>query len=196
MAPQHIIYNLRNHFENIVDNHYLDPGRAPIVRENIDMLALAGRECTVYGGSDVIPLCMLWTIDVCSRGIAFTVPIRRCSWFMSTSGLPLVWRMAILAVTSAMVIILLNEMWSLWDPFGRGVNTFSWTLGIASEIDNMINEFYESENKVPVREHKFMDSGEYLSSSNSSSSGATRTTTTGTGTAPSEDTDAQQRRRW
>lgn len=33
MSPQHIVYNLRNHFENIVDSHFLDPGRAPIIRE-------------------------------------------------------------------------------------------------------------------------------------------------------------------
>lgn len=34
MAPQYIIYNLRNHFENIVDMGNLDDRRTPIMRKN------------------------------------------------------------------------------------------------------------------------------------------------------------------
>lgn len=33
VAPQYIIYNLRNHFENIVDRGSLDDRRTPIVRK-------------------------------------------------------------------------------------------------------------------------------------------------------------------
>ncbi|XWW97451.1 hypothetical protein V2A60_005433 [Cordyceps javanica] len=95
-----------------------------------------------------------------------------------TSGWHLTWRMSFLATTCAMVMMVLAEMWSLWDPFGLGMNTFSWTLGIASEIDNMLNEFYESENKVPVREHKFMDVGNSHSDSAFTQTSATRTTRT------------------
>lgn len=35
MVPQYIIYNLRNHFENIVDAGNLDLQRTPIIREPI-----------------------------------------------------------------------------------------------------------------------------------------------------------------
>ncbi|KAM3513511.1 hypothetical protein MY11210_002798 [Beauveria gryllotalpidicola] len=157
MVPQHVIYQLHNHFENIVDNHCLDHGRAAFVRESIEILAFGGRECTVYASCDVIPNCTLWTVDICCRLIALSVPIRRCSWLVKPVGMDLIVRMALLVVMPAAAMLILAEMWSLWNPFGKGLNTFSWTLGIASEIDNMLNEFYESETKVPVREHKFMD---------------------------------------
>lgn len=35
LAPQYIIYNLRNHFENIVDMGNLDDRRTPIMRERV-----------------------------------------------------------------------------------------------------------------------------------------------------------------
>lgn len=124
------------------------------------MLALAGRECTVYAGCDVVPLCMLWTVDVCSRVVALVMPVRRCAWIDSARGSYVTWPMGFLALVCTVIMMILAEMWSMWDPFGQGMNPFSWTLGIASEIDNMLNEFYESENKVPVREHKFMDVSE------------------------------------
>lgn len=37
MVPQYIIYNLRNHFENIVDAGNLDLQRTPIIRESISV---------------------------------------------------------------------------------------------------------------------------------------------------------------
>lgn len=64
--------------------------------------------------------------------------------------------MGVLTLVCAVIMMILAEMWAMWDPFGKGMNTFSWTLGIASEIDNMLNEFYEAQMKAPVREHRFM----------------------------------------
>ncbi|KAK3186463.1 hypothetical protein K4F52_004764 [Lecanicillium sp. MT-2017a] len=164
MAPQYIIYNLRNHFENIVDMGNLDDRRTPIMRENIDMLALAGRECSIFSKRDVTPVAVLWTIDICCRAIAFGTPIQHCDWLVNGTSegfeipsLEILGSALVMSVLSATIMAVLSEMWTLWDPFGKGMNTFSWSLGIATEIDHMLNEFYEYDTKVLVRKHAYMD---------------------------------------
>ncbi|PHH63189.1 hypothetical protein CDD81_6240 [Ophiocordyceps australis] len=181
MTTQRILYTLRDHFENFVDLGNLDDRRTPIIRENIDMLALAGRELSVFSFNDVIPVAFLWSVTVASWLIAYYHPIQRCSlmvkWAItqgpvgvdvahSTSlhlpSLQLWMPMAVVATLSAMLLTVLDEMWRMWDPFGGGMNSFAFTLGIASEIDNMMNEFYEYDIKTFVRKHSYMDSSAWL----------------------------------
>ncbi|KAM3456318.1 hypothetical protein NHJ6243_008237 [Beauveria neobassiana] len=182
MMPEHIICQLRDHFENLIDSHRLDPSLAPHARENIDMLALSGKQCRIYAGCDVIPICTLWIIDICCRMVVLFVPVRRCSWLVKTVGLDLLVRIVLIVVASTMAMLLLAEMWSFWDPFGKGMSTFSWTLGLASELDNMLSEFWERETE---RRQHFMDPSS-VSCSTVTMTTTTMTTTTMTRTTGSE----------
>lgn len=66
----------------------------------------------------------------------------------------------ILALICTVGMMLLDEMWSMWDPYGRGINVHSWTLGIAMEIDAMINEFNEWKTMRVVQPHECVPEGE------------------------------------
>ncbi|QUC16620.1 uncharacterized protein UV8b_00861 [Ustilaginoidea virens] len=169
MTSQHIIYNLRNNFENMVDLGNFDDRRTPIVRENIDMLALAGRECCIFSSSDIAPVTFLWALNVACHSVAILTPVYHCDWIVNTNRPSpindgsLQWPESATwaaitgaAVVGATILSILNEMWNMWDPFGRGINTYSWTLGIAMEIDNMVNEFYEYDTKALIRKHAYM----------------------------------------
>ncbi|POR31561.1 Uncharacterized protein TPAR_08246 [Tolypocladium paradoxum] len=175
MTSQHLIYNLRNHFENFVDLGNLDDRRTPIIRENIDMLALAGRECGIFSFLDVAPIAFLWSVHLAGWLIAVYCPVQNCDWLVAWTpeevedsaslefpSLSIMMVMAVLSVLSAMLTTILSEMWKMWDPFGAGTNTHAWTLGIASEIDNMLNEFYEYDTKGLIRKHAYMDPSAYL----------------------------------
>ncbi|KAL3607324.1 hypothetical protein FPOAC2_02307 [Fusarium poae] len=48
LAAQHTITNIRMILENLIDDRNLDPLRSPFLRENIDVMAISGRECLVY----------------------------------------------------------------------------------------------------------------------------------------------------
>ncbi|KAK2597405.1 hypothetical protein QQS21_005953 [Conoideocrella luteorostrata] len=144
MVSQHIIYNLRNHFENIVDLGNLDDRRTPIVRENIDMLALAGRECFIFSYSDVAPFNSDRLSPVGEH--LFQWP----NW--STT-----FAIAVMAIIIGCLLTILTEMWNMWDPVGRGINMYSWTLGMAREIDNLLNEFYEYDKSALIRKHAYMN---------------------------------------
>lgn len=128
------------------------------------MLALAGRECSIFSKRDVTPVAVLWTIDICCRAIAFGTPVQHCDWLVNGTSegfeipsLEVLGSALVMSVLSATIMAVLSEMWTLWDPFGKGMNTFSWSLGIATEIDHMLNEFYEYDTKVLVRKHAYMD---------------------------------------
>ena len=133
------------------------------------MLALAGRECSVFSYTDIAPVAFLWSVDIACRMIAFATPIRNCDWIINSTHpshggqniqiptmMTLVAMVGISAICS-MILTVLDEMWKMWDPFGRGTNTFSWTLGIAMEIDNMVNEFSEYDTRALLRKHAYMD---------------------------------------
>lgn len=132
------------------------------------MLALAGRECTVYAGGDVLPICMLWTVDLSCRSLALLMPLKHCGWYMGSEfhhqPFYFSWRSIALSLVCAITMMMLSEMWAFWDPFGKGMNVFSWSLGIASEIDNMLNEFYEQDTRVMVRKHAYMPPSRELNS--------------------------------
>ncbi|PHH84515.1 hypothetical protein CDD83_1824 [Cordyceps sp. RAO-2017] len=169
IAPQHILYKLRNHFENMVDSRNIDDRRTPIIRENIDMLGLAGRECGIFGMADIVPITFLWSVWVAGWIIAVYNPIRMCSMVVAwvppqvqdtdsvvfppfRTMLP----MAGLSVLSAVVTAMMAEMWRMWDPFNAGINCYGWTQGIAMEIDAMLNEFSEYDADELVRPHAYM----------------------------------------
>ncbi|KPM37840.1 hypothetical protein AK830_g8744 [Neonectria ditissima] len=170
MAPQHIVYNIRNHFKNLVDRGNLDERKAPIVRENIDMMALAGRECTVFSYGDVAPVAFMWMLDLSTRLISVTLPAQNCDYIINSTRnvggrmmFPTFFTLLIIvgvSAASATILTLLDELWQMWDPFAQGMNTFSWTLGIAREIDDMLNEFSEDDETVLIRKHAFVESEE------------------------------------
>lgn len=136
------------------------------------MLALAGRECSLFSYSDVAPVAFMWTVDLCCRALAFGSPIQNCDWLVNATdssdlgfqiprlGAVLSW--IAVSIVSATILTILNEMWQLWDPFGKAVNAYSWSLGIASEIDNMLNEFYEYDTNILIRKHAYMDASAYF----------------------------------
>ncbi len=66
--------------------------------------------------------------------------------------------MALVTMTCAGAMIIIREMWSFWNPVGRAMNSFSWTLGIAAGMDLMVNDFYVRGR--PDREHGFELAGE------------------------------------
>ncbi|KAI9155095.1 hypothetical protein HJFPF1_07663 [Paramyrothecium foliicola] len=165
LISHYILYNLRNHFENLVELGNLDDRRTPIVRENIDMLAMAGRECTIFAGSDVAPVVLLWLLTICCWILAFLAPVAKCDMLVNATNPTLdhqmpgfhVFLAALpLSAVSAVLLSLLDELWRMWEPFRRGVNTFAFTLGLAKEIDNMVNQFYEDDSVVPVRRHAYI----------------------------------------
>ncbi|KAK0392002.1 hypothetical protein NLU13_1500 [Sarocladium strictum] len=162
LGPEHIMYNLRNHFENIVDWGNMNERRTPIVRENADLMALSGRQCHVSARIDAQPLALIWAFDIASLAVALILPLQIGYLFQSdgqtvhnpgdkppvTSHASVSLCMLLSAILSAAIITLIDELNGMWDPYGRGLNTFSWTLGIAMEIDTMLNEFYESDDNV------------------------------------------------
>lgn len=188
LTSQHIIFKLRNHFENLVDLENVDDRRAPIIREcadetpwsplvpstdcqclggNIDMLSLAGRECGIFSRTDVLPSVFLHSVSAAGWLIALYSPLQRCNWIVDWAPddstvvrfptLNAMIPMAILSLMSSMLTTVIAEMWRMWDPFGKGTNTYAWTLGIAMEIDNILNDFYEYDSNPPIRANTYMD---------------------------------------
>lgn len=136
------------------------------------MLAQAGRECNIFSLQDVVPIALLYVVDFCCRVVAFGVPIQNCEWVINETDLQahnsivpragafVAWVM--LSIIGAAMLSVLEEMWHLWDPLGKSTNVYSWSLGIASEIDHMLNEFYEHDTSILVRKHAYMDASVQL----------------------------------
>lgn len=123
------------------------------------MMAMAGRECAVSTRNDVVPIAFLWTIDIASRILVFAMPIHNCGLLVKargTSGIALILSIFFLAIIGATHLTIVNEMWRMWDPFQEGVDSTAWACGVALEIDNMLNEFYEYDTSVLVRKHAYM----------------------------------------
>lgn len=128
-------------------------------------MALAGRQCAVSALNDVTPWAMLWTFDLTSRAVAICIPLQLGDFVRPSiavsEDIPLppmfarLLRVMVVSVIGAIILTILEELWGLWDPFGKGLNTYSWTLGVAKEIDTMLNEFYESDDNVIVRKHSY-----------------------------------------
>ncbi|ODA79057.1 hypothetical protein RJ55_04648 [Drechmeria coniospora] len=165
LTTQHVIYNLRNHFENLVDKGKVDQATASMMRDTIDMLSLAGRECTIFSHGDIAPMAFLWSVRLAGWLVALYNPVQSCQMLVnrtlaeddSTTRLPLLnlsilFFMVVLAILSTTLTIIIREMWCMWDPFSKATNPYAWTLGIANEIDNMLNEFYEYDDSAHCRD--------------------------------------------
>lgn len=127
------------------------------------MMALAGRECSLYAFNDIVPTTLLWLLRFSLWLMSFYVPIQNCHWFTNHSRCHVgrhlwptifpIFCMVCLSIVGAAIHTFCHEMWSMWDPYGTGLNNFSWTLGIAAEIDNMLHDFYEVDAEVVIRRH-------------------------------------------
>jgi hypothetical protein len=61
------------------------------------------------------------------------------------------------AIPGPVIMMLRDEMWGIWHPYKLGINVHSWILGIAREMDLLVNDFYEYK---PIRKHSYaMDWG-------------------------------------
>ena len=132
------------------------------------MLALFGRQCSVYAYPDICPLVLMWTFYIGSAMSALFIPLQNCQWIVSSTN-PMVTGVAlptamscmfmfIMSIISSTILAVVDEMWSMWDPLGKAINTFSWTLGLAMEIDTMLNEFDEHDPKCFIRRQSYMGS--------------------------------------
>ncbi|KAL6354888.1 hypothetical protein LRP88_12246 [Fusarium phalaenopsidis] len=173
IAPQRVMYNIRNHLDDLADICDFGTFRTPLIREflmpgiansltrtgeNVDLMAMIGRESSVYAYSDnVKPIAFLWTFDIVARVLCLSLPIQTCTtlaWsMMGRAALEI----AGISVITATALTILNEIWGLWDPYAKGVNIYSWTLGVAREIDAMLNDVYDSDRDrdkgLPLRKH-------------------------------------------
>ncbi|RSL67133.1 hypothetical protein CEP51_012699 [Fusarium floridanum] len=160
MIPQRVTHNIRNHLDDLDDFYRLGEGRPPIIRENIDMMAVAGRDCGIYAYRENLnPIAFLWTTDIVTRIVCLSIPIQTCttlSWPMITR---VVFEIVGISIVTATTLTILDEMWGIWDPYAKGINAYSWTLGIAREIDSMLNDVYDSDwdkdGGLPLRKHGY-----------------------------------------
>ncbi|KAJ4245636.1 hypothetical protein NW757_009899 [Fusarium falciforme] len=154
------MYNIRNHLDDLADICDFGTFRTPLIRENVDLMAMIGRESSVYAYSDnVKPIAFLWTFDIVARVLCLSLPIQTCTtlaWSMMGRA---VLEIAGISVITATALTILNEIWGLWDPYAKGVNIYSWTLGVAREIDAMLNDVYDSDRDrdkgLPLRKHGY-----------------------------------------
>ncbi|KAM0429691.1 hypothetical protein ACHAPT_006297 [Fusarium lateritium] len=161
MAPQRIMYHLRNHLDNVADYCDLGTFRAPIIRENADALGIAGRESRIYAYWDFHPGVLLWVMDITTRVLCFVLPIQTCITLARAMMIRTSLEILGMSIIGATTITALSEMWRLWDPYDKGINSYSWTLGIAREIDAMLNDDFDSDRAMdkglPPRKHGYDD---------------------------------------
>ncbi|RFN52271.1 hypothetical protein FIE12Z_3457 [Fusarium flagelliforme] len=160
-ATPQIITRIRMILENLIDDYQLDLSRSPIVRENIDVMALSAREGLIYSHDDVIPVGFLNIFGVIARGMCFMVPfILDFDWdSLSMTHRILPW--LLIAFVSATGLTIIGETSRLWKTFRR-MNTYAWTLGIAQEIDKLVQD-QDGREEIDERKHGYMISfGEYV----------------------------------
>ncbi|KAI8713492.1 hypothetical protein NCS52_01293900 [Fusarium sp. LHS14.1] len=160
MAPQRIMFNIRNHIDDLSDSLDLGAIRPPIIRENADMMGMHGRESSIYAYRDYsTPIVLLWIIDIATRVLCIGLPLQTCtvlSWSMMGR---VVFEITGISLIAATAFTVLSEIWRLWDPHLKGINMYSWTLGVAREIDAMLNDVYDSDldehRGLPLRKHGY-----------------------------------------
>ncbi|KAJ3511607.1 hypothetical protein NM208_g15411 [Fusarium decemcellulare] len=155
MAPQRVIFSIRKHLEDLIDSEDLHMGRSPIVRENIDIMAVSGRECTVFSYPDAAPLSFLWALGLTASALCFIFPIQLCAEIDRRHPIETSLKFLAIVVISATAFTVLIEVTGLWDPYGRAVNMYSWTLGIAREIDCMMDEYDSTDFNAAGRRHGY-----------------------------------------
>jgi hypothetical protein len=108
-----------------------------ITGENIDVMALSGRESLIYSYDDVIPVGFLKLFSVIGCGMCFMVPFMLDFDWDSSSMAQKILPWLFVAFVSATGLTILGEISRLWMTFRR-MNTYAWTLGIAREIDVLL----------------------------------------------------------
>ncbi|RGP65772.1 hypothetical protein FSPOR_7033 [Fusarium sporotrichioides] len=164
LAAQKVITKIRMILEDLIDDDQLDAFRSPIVRENIDVMAISGRECLVYSYRDAVPVAFLQVFKSIAMGMLFAVPffinidLKR----MTTSE----WLCLclLIGVVGTAGLTILSEIDCMWKAFNKGMNTYAWSLGIAREIDKLLeepcdstlNHRYDGEPNVSIRKHRVL----------------------------------------
>ncbi|RSL73840.1 hypothetical protein CEP54_000186 [Fusarium duplospermum] len=160
LAHQRVMYNIRNHLDDLTDFYHLGEIRPALIRENIDMMAAAGRDCGIPAFRDNLnPIAFLRIVDTATRIVCLSIPVQTCTtlaWSMMTR---VAFEIGGISIITATALTILDEMWSLWDPYAKGINAYAWTLGIAREIDSMLNDVYDSDwdkdKGLPLRKHGY-----------------------------------------
>lgn len=125
-----------------------------------------GREAHVNTPRDVRPRVFTWTIFICVWLTILRHPIDNCHLLVNSRiaspaqpEFPTFLTLKSMVVVSAiasLLLTLLSEAWSFWDPFNKGFNTYAWSLGIAMELDALLNQFHETEPAAMIRKHSYM----------------------------------------
>lgn len=129
-------------------------------------MGTTGKDCNLNHPHDAVPWQLLWMITICARCLSLFYPINNCDYMVNSEaqGRGRNWsthsamiNMGAIALLSSAIITLLDEAWDFWDPFNRAINTYSWSLGIARELDMILNDFYEVDASMLSRKHAYMD---------------------------------------
>ncbi|KAL6920928.1 hypothetical protein FSST1_004954 [Fusarium sambucinum] len=163
LAAQRAITKIRMTLENLVDGGQLDMLRSPFIRENIDVMAISGRECLVYSYTDAVPRAFLWVLKTIARVMLLTVPLFINIDWKSLAGLKRLCLCFLIGLVGASGLTILSEIDCMWKAFKRGMNTYAWSLGIAREIDELLNEpndivrmhWYNGVPNSSIREHSY-----------------------------------------
>ncbi|CAF3449976.1 unnamed protein product [Fusarium graminearum] len=163
LTAQRAITKIRMILENLIDEDQLDAFRSPIVRENIDVMAISGRECLVYSYKDAVPIAFLRVFKGIASVMLFAVPLFiNIEW----KGMVLSRRLCLcllIGCVGAAGLTILSEVDCMWKAFDKGMNSYAWSLGIAREIDKLLEEpedsilhhRYGGELNTSIRKHRY-----------------------------------------
>lgn len=108
--------------------------------ENIDVMAISGRESLIYSYNDVVPIAFLRVFGAIAHGMCLFVPfIGGLKWKDLSLAARMPWWLLIGFISSSGLMIL-DEIFRLWKAFAKGMNVYAWSLGIAREVDKLLQE--------------------------------------------------------
>lgn len=134
-----------------------------IIGENIDVMAISGRECLVYSYKDAVPIAFLRVFKGIASVMLFAVPLFiNIEW----KGMVLSRRLCLcllIGCVGAAGLTILSEVDCMWKAFDKGMNSYAWSLGIAREIDKLLEEpedsilhhRYGGELNTSIRKHRY-----------------------------------------
>jgi hypothetical protein len=129
-----------------------------------------GREIHVCTMRDVTPTVFLYTVYLAALALVIWLPIENCSRLINTTlvipsaqpEIPTIRTIFVLifaAIIFALLLTIVRQAWHMWNSLSSGVmNTDGWTLGIAMELDALLNQFYETDPAAMIRKHSYMPS--------------------------------------
>ncbi|PFH61082.1 hypothetical protein XA68_18290 [Ophiocordyceps unilateralis] len=156
----HIVCNLNSHIDMFAQHGGVCQ-RMPIMREVVDRMCQTGQACRLFAKRDVCPLIFLWSVYILGWSVAIYNPVQRSDMFAISNAdnglLPSRFScfiMIMMSGLSALLTSLLQEMLSMWDPYGKAINEHAWTMGNGMAIDYLLHDFYDERESV-VRPHEF-----------------------------------------